>query len=156
MQNRIKELRRIQKMTQQKLADEIGKSKSAISKLESGKAELTLTMMHQLAKVLGCQPHDFIPGDSHRHISEADDVEKPRYPKSNHPFKNDVWLLAQDKVLDFVNQLPVRIRQRLTRESLQIIASWAYEDAYEQAEQGREIFISSSSLQSYLEKALYG
>ena len=60
MKNRIREIREQKNMTQEQLAERIGKVKSAISKLENGRAELTLSIMESIARVFQCHPSDLI------------------------------------------------------------------------------------------------
>lgn len=60
MKNRIRELRKARGMTQDELAAALGKTKSWISKLETGKAELTLYLMTVIAKEFQCHVSDLL------------------------------------------------------------------------------------------------
>lgn len=50
---RIKELRAAQGLTQEEAADRIGVFRTYMSRMESGQANPTLTMLHQIASALG-------------------------------------------------------------------------------------------------------
>lgn len=63
MKNRIKEIRLRQGLTQEKIAEVLGKNKSQISKLENGGMELTSSWLEALAGVLHCRPQDLIADD---------------------------------------------------------------------------------------------
>jgi transcriptional regulator with XRE-family HTH domain len=60
MLNRVKEIRKLRGLTQEKVAEAIGKTKGQISKIENGGLELTAWWIEHLAKVLGCMPADII------------------------------------------------------------------------------------------------
>jgi transcriptional regulator with XRE-family HTH domain len=60
MKNRIRYFRKLHGLTQQQLGDRMGKVKSDISKLETGKAELTQSLMETFAKIFGCAPKDIL------------------------------------------------------------------------------------------------
>lgn len=64
MSNRIREWRLRNGMTQQELGEAIGKNKSAISKLESGRTALTHRMMVLLSNHLHCGVAEIIVGGS--------------------------------------------------------------------------------------------
>ena len=49
MGRRVKELRAIQGLTQEELADRSGLFRTYMSRIESGQANPTLTMLHQIA-----------------------------------------------------------------------------------------------------------
>lgn len=63
MPNRILELRRAARLSQEELAFRVGVSKMQVSGMERGKRELTLTMMRKLADVLGVCPADLLGKD---------------------------------------------------------------------------------------------
>ena len=48
-------------ITQLELADRINMSRSAVSAMEAGRQDVTLGMMHRLAKALGCDRLDLWP-----------------------------------------------------------------------------------------------
>jgi transcriptional regulator with XRE-family HTH domain len=62
---RIKELRALQVLTQEELADRCGMFRTYMSRIESGLANPTLTMLHTLAAALEVPITDlFIPSQS--------------------------------------------------------------------------------------------
>lgn len=79
MKNRIRELRINAGLTQEQLGEKLGKAKSAISKLENGKVDLTLNLMVQLAKIFECHTRDLIADDLSPHDrAEVAVIEKFR------------------------------------------------------------------------------
>jgi transcriptional regulator with XRE-family HTH domain len=166
--NYIKEIRELRKLSLREVADSVGVAHQTISNLELSKADLTWSMVVKLANALHCDPLDITMGQCFKINTALKDLlpdqsilpstrEKTSpYPKSNHIFNKAVWSESQQAVADFILSLPKSIQKRITRESLMILTSWAYEDAYEQHEKGRDMYISAASLQSYLEKALNG
>ena len=67
--NRVKEFRKLRGLTQEKVAESIGKTKGQISKIETGGLELTAWWLENLAKALGCRPQDIISNDEQESIS---------------------------------------------------------------------------------------
>ncbi|MDO4187369.1 MAG: helix-turn-helix transcriptional regulator [Lachnospiraceae bacterium] len=58
MENRIAELRKEKKMTQQALGDELNVSRQTIISLENGKYNPSLTLAHNIAKIFECSIED--------------------------------------------------------------------------------------------------
>lgn len=58
--NRLYELRRARRWSQQELADRAGISKMHVSGLERGKRDLSLSMMRRLGEALGVAPADLL------------------------------------------------------------------------------------------------
>lgn len=59
--NRLKEIRKLRKMTQVELAEVLGVSHSAVQKIESGVVDLDLTWMQKLSEVLNIKPYELLP-----------------------------------------------------------------------------------------------
>ncbi|MEA1938926.1 MAG: XRE family transcriptional regulator, partial [Pseudomonadota bacterium] len=59
--NRIKQWREHVGLSQARLAEAIGTSRSQIVKLERGERRLTQEWMERLSRVIGCAPADFLP-----------------------------------------------------------------------------------------------
>lgn len=57
---RLKELRKARGISQEALAAELGVRKSAISKWETGRAQMTLDRLEQVAAILGCTPVELL------------------------------------------------------------------------------------------------
>lgn len=53
--HRFKELRQMKKLTQSQLAEKLGMEKGQISKIESGKFNLTLATINKIAAALGAK-----------------------------------------------------------------------------------------------------
>lgn len=62
-QNRIKELRKAQKMTQVELAQKLGTTQGTIQKLEAGQSPLDTKWMRNIAEALGIEPYELLPLD---------------------------------------------------------------------------------------------
>lgn len=60
-ENRIKELRKLRKMTQVELAQKMGVTQGAIQKLENGIMDLTTKWMSSLSQALGVKPYELLP-----------------------------------------------------------------------------------------------
>jgi transcriptional regulator with XRE-family HTH domain len=56
----IKEWRKYRTLTQEQLAERIGKTHGAISQLERGKIDYTQGMIEALAEALSCEPGDLL------------------------------------------------------------------------------------------------
>lgn len=63
MDNRLKELRKAKKITQEQLADIIGVSQSLIALIEKGKRDIDFTLAEQLAKALNVKPYELMPAE---------------------------------------------------------------------------------------------
>ena len=73
MPNRVLELRRAARMSQDEVAFRVGVSKMTISGIERGKRELTLTMMRKLAEVFGVSAADLLCSDDNPSRLEEDE-----------------------------------------------------------------------------------
>ena len=60
-ENRIKELRKLRKMTQVELAQKMGVTQGAIQKLENGVMDLTTKWMGTISAALDVKPYELLP-----------------------------------------------------------------------------------------------
>jgi transcriptional regulator with XRE-family HTH domain len=56
----IREWRKFHNLNQERLADRVGITQAYLSKLETGKAEYTQSLLEALAEALRCEPADLI------------------------------------------------------------------------------------------------
>lgn len=84
MGNRIKELRKRAKISQEKLGDAVGTSRSQIVKLERGERRLTQEWMERLAKPLGVPAAALISADVPGNSDESETITL-RKPASQAP-----------------------------------------------------------------------
>lgn len=61
--NRIKEFRKMRKLTLEELAHKLNVSYSAVQKLESGTVDLDINWMRKISKVLEVKPYELLPID---------------------------------------------------------------------------------------------
>lgn len=61
MENRIKEIRKLRKMTQQELADKVGISQAHIARIEKNERGLDIDALPLFAKALDCEPWELLP-----------------------------------------------------------------------------------------------
>lgn len=61
--NRIKEFRKMRKLTLEELARKLNVSYSAVQKLESGTVDLDINWMRKIAEVLRVKPYELLPID---------------------------------------------------------------------------------------------
>lgn len=61
--NRIKEFRKMRKLTLEELARKLNVSYSAVQKLESGTVDLDINWMRKISKVLEVKPYELLPID---------------------------------------------------------------------------------------------
>lgn len=72
MQNRIRQIRQQQGLSMQKLADQVGTSKSQIDKLERGQRRLTVDWMMRISKALGVEIASLLPQEQNlQAVSQA-------------------------------------------------------------------------------------
>lgn len=86
--NRLRELRKANGWTQQRLADATGVSQPAISQIENGTLSLDLAWMRAFARVLKCAPSDLLTDEDNpdrlehperelvEHFRQADDQQR--------------------------------------------------------------------------------
>jgi transcriptional regulator with XRE-family HTH domain len=58
--NKIKKLRELKNYTQQHMAEELGLTQSAYSKIEKGETELPYSRLEKIADVFGVKPEDLV------------------------------------------------------------------------------------------------
>lgn len=69
MKNRIREIRKFRKMTQQELADKIGLSQTQIGRLETSERGLDIDVLPAIAKALDVEPWELLPTEMQPKIS---------------------------------------------------------------------------------------
>jgi transcriptional regulator with XRE-family HTH domain len=62
---KIKKLRELKNLTQEHVANELGITQSAYSKIENNEVELVYSKLEQIANVLGLSPEDIITFNEH-------------------------------------------------------------------------------------------
>ena len=60
MGNRLREIRKSQRYSQEQLAQIAGVSRATISIIETGRCEMRMATMRKLAKALRCKPKDLL------------------------------------------------------------------------------------------------
>lgn len=61
MKYRVKEYRKLRKLTQENLGNMVGISQEQIARIESGTCDMTLKQMDKIAKALGVKPYELLP-----------------------------------------------------------------------------------------------
>jgi len=80
---RLKEIRKSRGMTQADVASALGLDLGNYNKLENGRTDLTVSRMEQLAKILQCEPVDFISNPSNlRTVQVRQNVEAGAWNES--------------------------------------------------------------------------
>ena len=59
--NRVREIRKLRKLTIKKLAQKLGEPYSTVQKIDKGTVDLDTTWMRKLAKVLNVEPYELLP-----------------------------------------------------------------------------------------------
>lgn len=76
MKNRITELRKNRKMTQEKLGELCDTTKGVISLIESGKRPLNSKWIERISNALGCEPSDLFESNQHPLFNVLETFEK--------------------------------------------------------------------------------
>ena len=63
IKNRVREIRKLRKMTLEELAEKLNVSYSAIQKLDAGTVDLDTQWMRKLSVVLNVKPYELLPLD---------------------------------------------------------------------------------------------
>jgi transcriptional regulator with XRE-family HTH domain len=115
---KIKKLRELKNLTQTHLADQLGVSQSAYSKIELGESEVTFTKLEKISEALGMKPEEVIAFNesmvfnvmnnanggnvlSHVHQYNISENERKLYEDQINLLKEEVTYLKQmlEKVL---------------------------------------------------------
>ncbi len=97
---RIKLYRREKFLSQQALADKLGISNAALSKIENGLTDLSVTRLNQIAQTLGVPASQLLDGSQ----PGMSDQAKNLYERSILSLKDDTILL-QRKIIQLHEQL---------------------------------------------------
>ena len=84
-QNRIKEMRKAQKMTQVELAQKLGTTQGTIQKLEAGQSPPDTKWMRNIAEALGIEPYELLPLDMQPKEITPEEKEILRVIRKNAP-----------------------------------------------------------------------
>jgi transcriptional regulator with XRE-family HTH domain len=92
MESRIKEIRKLRKMTQQELADKVGISQAHIARLEKNERGLDIDVLPLFAKALDVEPWELLPKEMQPDITpeEAEILRAIRKAKSSDSQQNNV------------------------------------------------------------------
>lgn len=105
--NRIREVRRQRKLSQEVLGEMVGCTNQQISNLENGRVQLTHDWLRRLAKALHCAPADFLA------VSDtAAALALPSPVKAIADLLGDLSNAEQMAVLDVVEAVVKVIRDR--------------------------------------------
>lgn len=91
MANRIREIRQSRNMSLQRVADQVGTTRTQIMRLETGERRLTDTWMYRLGRALDCHPAEFL-------VNSA-----PEYPLKD-PLAEDLVIRAVEEILTYVKE----------------------------------------------------
>lgn len=75
IKNRVREIRKMRKMTLEELAERLNVSYSAIQKLDAGTVDLDTQWMRKLAVVLDVEPFEFLPLDMQPQAVTPEEME---------------------------------------------------------------------------------
>jgi len=75
IKNRVREIRKMRKMTLEELAEKLNVSYSAIQKLDAGTVDLDTQWMRKLAVVLNVEPFEFLPLDMQPQAVTPEEME---------------------------------------------------------------------------------
>lgn len=59
--NRVREIRKLRKISIQELADKLGEPYSSVQKIDAGTVDLDTSWMSRLSKVLNVEPYELLP-----------------------------------------------------------------------------------------------
>lgn len=92
MENRIKEIRKLRKMTQQELADKLGISQAHIARIEKNERGLDIDVLPLFAKALDCEPWELLPKEMQPNITpeEMDVLRAIRKAKAIDSQQNNI------------------------------------------------------------------
>ena len=76
MKNRIQEMRKVRKVTQQELADALSVTRQTIISLENGKYNASLILAHKVAQFFGVAIEDVFIFEGDENISIVDSMLK--------------------------------------------------------------------------------
>lgn len=86
--DKIRQIRKSRKMTQQEVARKVGISQNHLSQIESGKRGLKAELLPALAKTLGCRIEDFFGEDESTLKVYTESISVPLFP--------DISLICRD------------------------------------------------------------
>jgi transcriptional regulator with XRE-family HTH domain len=102
--NRIKELRKKNKLTMQALADKVGTTASQINKLEKGERRLTADWMYRLADAFEVAPVDIFPRGKNEAKKQTEEQQEADFEALVlNTRKDDKWSFFEKS---FENKLP--------------------------------------------------
>jgi transcriptional regulator with XRE-family HTH domain len=117
---KIKKLRELRNFTQQHMAEELGLSQSAYSKLEMGESEITYNKLERVAEVLGMKPEELITFNESMVFNVMHNQTGQGFVINNNQLseaEKTLYLQQIELLKDEVNYLKRLLEQVLLRES---------------------------------------
>lgn len=140
--NRVKEFRKLRKMTQVELAKSVGTSQGSIQKLENGDISLTVEWMQLLSVPLKVKPYELLPFDCQPNFDNRSENNK----KTSNIDVDDMI-----KIFEVIDEWEKKKRVRIEVKDKVVIAFAVY-DSFVEAESSEKKVCQIIDFMEVLEK----
>ncbi|NLN32528.1 MAG: helix-turn-helix transcriptional regulator [Flavobacteriaceae bacterium] len=114
IENKIRNIRELKNLTQEYMADKLGISQAAYSKIENGNTKVSYDKLQDIAKIMGVKVEDIQSFDTQKYFNSFNNLKGNNNGVVNINFDEDIKKLYEDKII-LLEKLLARTEQELNK-----------------------------------------
>lgn len=114
IENKIRNIRELKNLTQEYMADKLGISQAAYSKIENGNTKVSYDKLQDIAKIMGVKVEDIQSFDTQKYFNSFNNLKGNNNGVVNINFDEDIKKLYEDKIT-LLEKLLAKTEQELNK-----------------------------------------
>lgn len=114
IENKIRNIRELKNFTQEFMADKLGISQAAYSKIENGATKVSYEKLQDIAKIMGVKVEDIQSFETERYFNSFNNLKGNNNGIVNIAFDQDIKKLYEDKIV-LLEKLLAKTEQELNK-----------------------------------------
>lgn len=114
IENKIRNIRELKNLTQEYMADKLGISQAAYSKIENGNTKVSYDKLQDIAKIMGVKVEDIQSFDTQKYFNSFNNLKGNNNGVVNINFDEDIKKLYEDKII-LLEKLLAKTEQELNK-----------------------------------------
>ena|SRR5690606_39148924 len=114
IENKIRKIRELKNLTQEYMADKLGISQAAYSKIENGNTKVSYDKLQDIAKIMGVKVEDIQSFDTQKYFNSFNNLKGNNNGVVNINFDEDIKKLYEDKII-LLEKLLAKTEQELNK-----------------------------------------
>lgn len=114
IENKIRNIRELKNLTQEFMADKLGISQAAYSKIENGNTKVSYEKLQDIAKIMGVKVEDIQSFETERYFNSFNNLKGNNNGVVTITFDQDIKKLYEDKIV-LLEKLLAKTEQDLNK-----------------------------------------